>query len=132
MVEVGVLPPVCGDVTALGQVFGNLISNSLKYRDRARPLAIEVGGEPEGESLHYWVRDNGLGIPDAGKARLFQVFQRLHPNQAQGEGMGLAIVHRIVERHGGRIWAESQQGLGATFHIILPRNQQPAAAGGPE
>jgi signal transduction histidine kinase len=70
--------------------------------------------------VHYWVRDNGLGIPEYGKTKLFQVFQRFHSRQAEGEGMGLAIAHRIVERHGGRIWADSQEGQGATFHFSLP------------
>jgi signal transduction histidine kinase len=121
-VEVNNLPSVRADMTALGQVFANLIGNSLKYRSPERPLKIEVGGQIEDRAVHYWVRDNGLGIPEASKARLFQVFQRFHPQRAQGEGMGLAIVHRIVERHGGKIWAESREGEGTTFHISLPRN----------
>ena len=102
-VNVGDLPPVKADMTALGQVFSNLIGNSLKYRNPDRPLTLQIGGQVEDEAVHYWVGDNGLGIPEAGKARLFQVFQRFHPQRAQGDGMGLAIVHRIVERHGGRI-----------------------------
>jgi signal transduction histidine kinase len=81
---------------------------------------VEVGGETEGASVRYWVRDNGLGIPESGKSRLFQVFQRLHPALASGEGMGLAIAHCIVERHGGKIWAESQEGKGTTFFFTLP------------
>jgi PAS domain S-box-containing protein len=121
-VEVGPLPPVRADMTALGQVFENLIGNSLKYRSPERPLKVEVGGAIEDGAVTYWVRDNGLGIPEAGKSRLFQVFQRFHPQQAQGEGMGLAITHRIVERHGGRIWADSQQGEGTTFHFSIPNN----------
>jgi signal transduction histidine kinase len=72
--------------------------------------------------VHYWVEDNGLGIPESGKARLFQVFQRLHPQAAPGEGMGLAIVHRIVERHQGKVWADSRQDQGTTFHFSLPSN----------
>ena len=119
-VEVGDMPSVTADATALGQVFSNLIGNSLKYRCPDRPLKIEVGGRKEGETAHYWVRDNGLGIPEYGKARLFQVFQRLHLKRAEGEGMGLAIAHRIVERHGGKIWAESREGEGTTFHFSLP------------
>ena len=74
------------------------------------------------EQFTYWVRDNGVwGYPKAGKARLFQVFQRFHPQQAQGDGMGLAIAHRIVERHGGKIWADSQ-GEGTTFYFSIPNN----------
>ena len=74
--------------------------------------------------VRYWVSDNGLGLPKSGKDRLFQVFQRFHPQQAQGDGMGLAIVHRIVERHGGRIWAESEEGKGTTFCFTLPYESQ--------
>jgi PAS domain S-box-containing protein len=119
-VEVGSLPSVTADATALGQVFSNLIGNCLKYRSPDRPLKIEVGGQVETGMVHYWVRDNGLGIPEYGMTKLFQVFQRFHSRQAEGEGMGLAIAHRIVERHGGRIWAESWEGQGATFHFSLP------------
>ena len=121
-IEIGVLPSATADATALGQVFSNLIGNAIKYRSPQRPLRIEVGGQLEEESLHYWVRDNGLGIPEYGKAKLFQVFQRFHRQNAEGEGMGLAIVHRIVERLGGKIWAESQEGVGTTFHFSLPAN----------
>jgi PAS domain S-box-containing protein len=119
-VEVDELPSVTADATALGQVFSNLIGNCLKYRSPDRPLKIEVGGQVEAGMVHYWVRDNGLGIPEYGKTRLFQVFQRFHSRQAEGEGMGLAIAHRIVERHGGRIWAESLDGQGSVFHFSLP------------
>jgi len=80
--------------------------------------------------VHYWVRDNGLGIPEFGKAKLFQVFQRFHREQAEGEGMGLAIAHRIVERHGGKIWAESREGEGTTFHFSLANSPFPPSPGG--
>jgi light-regulated signal transduction histidine kinase (bacteriophytochrome) len=131
-IRVGKLPPVTADMTALGQVFSNLIGNCLKYRSPLRPLEVEVGGEVDGEGVRYWVRDNGLGIPESGKAKLFQVFLRLHPKQAAGEGMGLAIVHRIVERHGGKIWAESQDGQGTTFFFFMPAEPDGAAAAGEE
>lgn len=119
-VVVGHLPAVTADATALGQVFANLIGNALKYRDLERPLKIEVGGRLVEQTAHFWVRDNGVGVPESGKSRLFQVFQRLHSGKADGEGMGLAIVHRIVERHGGKIWADSREGEGTTFHFSLP------------
>ncbi|MGB6687145.1 MAG: PAS domain S-box protein [Terracidiphilus sp.] len=127
-VTVGSLPRVTADTTALGQVFSNLIANSIKYRSPLRPLEVEVGGETEGASVRYWVRDNGLGIPESGKSRLFQVFQRLHPKQAAGEEMGLAIAHRIVERHVGQIWAESREGQGTTFFFSLPEQSGAAPA----
>jgi signal transduction histidine kinase len=76
--------------------------------------------------VSYWVRDNGLGIPEFAKARLFRVFQRFHPLQAEGEGMGLAIAYRIVERHGGKTWAESREGAGSTFNFSLPITQHTA------
>jgi signal transduction histidine kinase len=101
-------------------VFSNLIGNSVKYLKPGRPGHIEIGGEREGREAHCWVRDNGAGLPASAKTRLFQVFQRFHPDLAPGEGMGLAIVRRVVERHGGRIWAEGEEGVGSTFHFTLP------------
>jgi PAS domain S-box-containing protein len=131
-VEVANLPSVEADLTALGQVFSNLIGNSLKYRSPERALKVEIGGRQEGAEVRYWVRDNGLGIPESGKDRLFQVFQRFHPKYAQGDGMGLPIVHRIVERHGGAIWAESEEGKGTAFFFTLPLDPQLARPGGTE
>jgi PAS domain S-box-containing protein len=121
-VEIGALPSATADATALGQVFSNLIGNAIKYRSPQRSLRIEIGGQVEEGIVHYWVCDNGLGIPEYGKDKLFQVFQRFHRQQAEGEGMGLAIAHRIIERLGGKIWAESQEGEGTTFHFSLPAN----------
>ena len=68
----------------------------------------------------YYVRDNGLGIPEAHRGKLFQPFQRLHPNVATGEGIGLTLIRRMVERHGGEIWVESIEGEGSTFFVKLP------------
>lgn len=121
-VSVQPLPGAVGDATALGQVFSNLIVNAVKYLEPGRRGLIEVGAEHGTESTlaHYWVRDNGAGIPASARQRLFQVFQRFHPELAQGEGMGLATVKRIVERHGGSIWAEGAEGTGTTFHLTLP------------
>jgi signal transduction histidine kinase len=114
------LPTVRGDVTAIGQVFSNLISNALKYLQPGRPGRIAIGGESTDDVAHYWIRDNGAGIAASSQPRLFQVFQRFHPHLASGEGMGLAIVKRIIERHGGKMWAESEEGVGTTFHMNLP------------
>jgi PAS domain S-box-containing protein len=118
-IAVGPMPRVQGDATAIGQVFSNLIGNSLKYLQPGRPGQIEIGGEMEAGVAHCWVRDNGAGLPPGAQTRLFQVFQRFHPQLASGEGMGLAIVKRIVERHGGKIWAEGEEGVGTTFHFTL-------------
>ncbi len=133
IVVVGDLPPAVGDPTAIEQVFGNLLSNAVKYLDPARPGEIEVGtttggGGDDGDVLTtYYVKDNGLGIPSAHQAKLFLAFQRLHPGVAQGEGIGLALVRRMVERHGGRIWVESEAGTGSTFFVSLP--SRPASPG---
>jgi PAS domain S-box-containing protein len=122
------LPSVRGDVTALEQVFANLIGNAVNYLDPSRQGLIEVGmlAEPASHDKHdsrLWtcfVRDNGLGIAAACRPKIFQAFQRLHPTAAAGEGMGLTIVRRVVERHGGRIWLESIENQGTTFFVSLP------------
>ena len=114
------LPGAQGDATAIGQVFANLIGNALNYLQPGRPGVIEVGGEMRGDVSHYWVRDNGSGFPPSAQPRLFQVFQRFHPTLASGEGMGLAIVKRAVERHGGKVSVDSREGIGSTFHLTLP------------
>jgi PAS domain S-box-containing protein len=124
------LPSVSGDSTALGQVFANLIGNALKYLDPGRPGRIEIGGELRAKDVHCWVRDNGVGLPAAALDRLFQVFQRFHPKLADGDGIGLALVRRIVERHGGKVWAESEEGVGSAFHFTLPRRGHPSEIGG--
>jgi signal transduction histidine kinase len=125
---VGDLPPAQGDPTAIEQVFANLIGNALNYLDRERPGRIEVfAAGPDGtvEGLDpglivYAVKDNGLGIDDSYRSKVFTIFQRLHGDVAKGEGVGLALVRRMVERHGGRVWFESEPGVGTTFFVALP------------
>ncbi len=125
-VSVDALPPAYGDPTALEQVFANLIGNAVQYLDPERPGRIEVDSTgPDDKGLPtglvvYRVRDNGLGIPEAYHQRLFTAFSRFHAGAAQGEGIGLALVRRMVERHGGRIWVESSAGVGTTFLVALP------------
>jgi signal transduction histidine kinase len=118
------LPAVWGDPTALEQVFANLIGNAVNYLDPEREGRIEIGTTPAPPGVHslriFYVRDNGLGIPAVALPRLFNAFQRLHGNVAAGEGIGLALVRRVVERHGGRVWAESKEGVGTTFYLSLP------------
>jgi signal transduction histidine kinase len=124
------LPPAYGDPTAVEQVFGNLVGNAVNYLDATRPGQIEVGclaGSGADGLNTYFVRDNGLGIASAHLGRMFSAFQRLHGNVAQGEGIGLALVKRMVERHGGRIWVESTEGAGSTFFVALPA--QPGQTG---
>lgn len=120
-VQLEPMPEAFGDRTAVGQVLGNLIGNALNYLKTEGGGEIVVGGGPSPEygGTCYWVRDNGQGIPEASMERIFQVFQRVHASHCEGEGMGLAIVKRIVERHGGTIWVESRVGLGSTFYFNL-------------
>ncbi|MBL8795584.1 MAG: CHASE3 domain-containing protein [Planctomycetia bacterium] len=128
------LPPAWGDPTAVEQMFANLIGNAVNYLDPQRPGRIEVGclaadNADNADKLRtYYVKDNGLGIAEAHRGKLFLAFQRLHPNAAPGEGIGLALVRRAVERHGGRIWVESAAGAGSTFFLALP-GQAPAEGG---
>jgi light-regulated signal transduction histidine kinase (bacteriophytochrome) len=103
---VGDLPSVTGDVTALGQVFSNLIGNALKYRSPERPLKIEVGGEVKEAMVSYWVRDNGLGIPEFAKARLFRSFSGFIPDRRKGKEWGwrlpIALWSVMEARYGPR------------------------------
>jgi signal transduction histidine kinase len=123
-VVVGVLPPAWGDPAAVEQVFANLIGNALNYLDPARAGRVEVGSLPAGAAgtgtRTYFVRDNGVGIPAAYQPKLFQALQRLHPDKAPGEGIGLAIVRRVLERLGGTIRVESAVGVGTTVYFTLP------------
>ncbi len=127
-VTVADVPDAWGDETALEQIFANLIGNALNYLDPARPGVIVVGSVPgTGERTTYFVKDNGRGIPASSRDKVFRAFQRLHPDAARGEGMGLTIVSRVVERHGGRVWFESGVGQGTTFFVTLPAREGPAS-----
>jgi PAS domain S-box-containing protein len=114
------LPTLAVDATQMTQVFQNLIGNAIKFRGE-RPPEIHVGAEKEPGRWVFSVRDNGIGIESQYFERIFQIFQRLHTRkQYPGTGLGLAICKRIVERHGGVIWVESQPGQGSTFRFSLP------------
>lgn len=117
----GSLPSVEADLALLRQVWVNLLSNAVKFSaSRERPV-IEVAGEVDGPTAVYSVKDNGAGFDMAYSGNLFGVFQRLHrPSEFEGTGVGLALVKRIVLRHGGRVWAEGAVGHGATFSFSLP------------
>lgn len=121
-VQVDELPPVQADAALVRQVWLNLIGNALKYSAKTARPCVEVGGREEGIEACYWVRDNGVGFDMRYADKLFGVFQRLHrADEFEGTGVGLAIVQRIVARHGGRVWAESRPGEGAAFYFCLPR-----------
>ncbi len=114
------LPLVRGDTAQLMHVFQNLLSNALKYRAEDRPLMIAIRASVDGEHHVISVDDNGIGFDQRYAERIFGLFRRLHANQYPGTGLGLAICKRIVERYGGRIWAEGRPGAGATFYFSLP------------
>lgn len=113
---------VClGDVALLRAAVENLLGNAWKYSSRVPHACIDVGGQTAGDRRIFFVRDNGAGFDMKDAHRLFAPFERLHkPSEFEGTGMGLAAVHRIIERHGGRIWAAGEPGRGATFFFELP------------
>jgi PAS domain S-box-containing protein len=120
---VGALPPVHADSGLLRQVWANLIANAVKYSSKSGQPRIEVSGVLADNEIHYFIRDNGVGFDMAYVDKLFGVFQRLHrTDEFSGTGVGLAIVHRIISRHGGRVWAEGTVGRGAVFAFALPRD----------
>jgi PAS domain S-box-containing protein len=124
-IHVGNLPPCQGDAALLKQVWVNLISNAIKYTRGREPGVIEIGCERTNNENVYFVRDNGAGFDMQNAGKLFGVFQRLHgADEFEGTGVGLAIVQRIVNRHGGRIWAAAEVGRGATFSFTLERDHQ--------
>jgi len=119
-ISIGDLPPCEGDPALLRQVWINLLSNALKYSRNRDPAVIEVGSKREPGGTVYFVRDNGAGFDPQYAGKLFGVFQRLHrAEDYEGTGVGLAIVQQIVQRHGGRIWAEAAVDRGATFYFTL-------------
>lgn len=118
---VGDLPPCQADPALLTQVWVNLLSNAFKFTSRRAGPRVEIGSLVEDGERVYFVKDNGVGFDAEHADRLFQVFQRFHSEEEYpGTGVGLAIVERIVRRHGGRVWAESQPDHGATFYFTIP------------
>ena len=115
------MPPCLGDAVQLHEVFGNLLDNALKYLDPHRVGGIRVSGRCEDGMSLYCVEDNGIGIAAEQQERVFEIFHRVDPDDAAGgEGIGLSIVRKLVERQNGRIWLESEPGRGSRFFVALP------------
>jgi light-regulated signal transduction histidine kinase (bacteriophytochrome) len=116
------LPECYGDHTLMDQVWSNLIINAIKYsRPKANPV-IEIKGYYDNNQIVYCIKDNGVGFNPKYKSKLFGVFQRLHSSDDfEGTGIGLAIVKRIIQKHGGTVWAEGEEGIGATFYFTIPK-----------
>ena len=124
--QTGELPEATADESLLRQLFVNLLSNAFKFTRNTEQPAIEVGCELRGEERVYFVRDNGPGFDMTRAHRLFDAFHRLHSTaEYEGNGVGLSIAQRIVQRHGGRIWAEAAPGQGATFSFTLAKLAEP-------
>lgn len=122
------LPVVNADEMQLGQVFQNLVGNALKFGRPGEHPRVRVGAQPSPQGWTFFVEDNGIGIDGQYSERIFQMFQRLHDREAyEGSGIGLTIAKKIVERHGGRIWFESEAGKGTTFFFTIPATEEKAA-----
>ena len=121
------LPTIVCDETAMTEVFHNLISNAIKYNDKPKPV-IEIGSvekpntETQQPEYEFFIRDNGVGIKKEYFDKIFQIFQRLQRDE-EGTGIGLTIVRRVIEWHGGRIWLESEEGKGTTFYFTIPKRE---------
>ena len=120
-INISELPDVSGDEALINQVWVNLISNALKYSRNAEKAIIDIGGEIENDKIIFYIKDNGAGFDMQFADKLFGVFQRLHnASEFEGIGIGLANVNRIIMRHGGKCWASSEPGKGATFFFSIP------------
>lgn len=122
-IKIGNLPIAMADRVLLEQVWTNLLSNAVKYSSKKEQPIVEIGAEPGGLGTVYYIKDNGAGFSMQYVGKLFNTFQRLHsPAEFDGIGIGLAMVHRIIDKHGGKVWAEGEEDKGASFYFTLPEN----------
>ena len=123
-IQIARVPAVRGDSSLIRQVWVNLLSNAIKFTSKKERAVIEIGSKTSGDEILYYVRDNGAGFDMEYGNKLFGVFQRLHSeSEFRGTGVGLAIVQRIIRRHGGHVWAIGEVEKGATFYFALPRKE---------
>jgi light-regulated signal transduction histidine kinase (bacteriophytochrome) len=125
-VSLGPLPVVSANPLHLMQVFENLIANALKYRSEQPPRISVTAAEEAGDWV-FSVEDNGIGIPPEYQTQIFGIFKRLHGKEYPGTGIGLATCKKIVDRHGGNIWVQSEPGRGSRFSFTLPKNGKSAS-----
>ncbi|MCJ7622049.1 MAG: ATP-binding protein, partial [Anaerolineaceae bacterium] len=121
--EVADLPACQSDAVQVNQVFTNILDNALKYLNPQRPGVVRISGRIEGERAVYCVADNGIGIEPAHLEKVFEIIHQLHPAHGEGEGLGLTIARRIVDKLEGAIWVESEVGSGSRFYVALPAGQ---------
>ena len=123
------LPSCWGDPSQINQVFSNLVENALKYRNQQEKLSVKIQGVVQGDMAVYWVEDSGPGIKREYQEKVWGLFSRLDPGgKVEGEGLGLTVVKRIVQRHRGKVWLESEPGKGSRFYVALPRKSTSVAA----
>jgi len=118
--DVGNLPPCKGDRKRIDQLFSNLLDNALKYLDPKRSGTIKISGYREKKKSIYCIEDNGIGIAQEHQKKIFEIFHQLDPETSSGEGLGLNIANRIIEKHHGKIWIESEYGKGSKFYVAIP------------
>jgi signal transduction histidine kinase len=115
------LGPCMSDAGQVTQIFSNLLDNTIKFNSPQRPLVVNIFSEEFDDGIRYCVEDNGIGIAEEHKDKIWEIFHRLNPDSSSGEGMGLTLTRQIVSRLGGSIWVESELNVGSRFYVVLPK-----------